>query len=127
MDNTRDITYIQQKVIVGDDIYFMTPRNIWCIKYAISRNETKIYNYNKLFRICEKEEESYHFSGQDKEGKMYFVSNENNLAIVDLNNNSTSILPLIFDFKQLEHFWEKKDKIVVKGDKGKIILKKLKD
>lgn len=127
MDNTRDITYIQQKVIVGDDIYFMTPRNIWCIKYTISRNETKIYNYKKLFKICAKEEENYHFSGQDKEGKMYFVSNENNLAIVDLNNNSTSILPLIFDFKQLEHFWEKKDKIVVKGDKGKIILKKLKD
>lgn len=127
MDNTRDITYIQQKVIVGDDIYFMTPRNIWCIKYTISRNETKIYNYKKLFKICAKEEENYHFSGQDKEGKIYFVSNENNLAIVDLNNNSTSILPLIFDFKQLEHFWEKKDKIVVKGDKGKIILKKLKD
>lgn len=127
LDETRDITRIQDKAIVGDDIYFMSPRNIWCIKYSVNSNRAEVYDYDKLFGICTKEKEYYHFSSQDEEGNIYLVSNENNLAIVDVINDNTSILPLKFDFEQLGRFWEDKEEIKANNEIGKTIIQYLKN
>lgn len=127
LEDERDLMCIQDKAIVEDNIYFMSPRSTWGITYFTTQNQAVVDGYDKLFGISIKEDERYHFSSQDDEGIIYFISNQNNLAKVDITNKSTTILPLKFDFDQLEQFWErhKKDICENNGVIGRQIMQSL--
>ena len=127
MEENRDLARIQDKAIVGDDIYFMTPRNTWGIMYSITENQVVVGDYEKLFGIVPEENEQYHFSCQDDKGIIYLISNHDNLAMIDVPNNNTSVLPLKFDFEQLNQFWEEqKQNTKESSNIGRLIMQHMK-
>ncbi len=122
----RDINFLQDKAVVGDNIYFMSPGNTWGIKYSTSRNQAEVNNYEKMFQINTKENEEYHFSSQDEAGNMYFISNQYNLAIVNATDQKASVLPLQFDYRQLKKFWfEDKESVDLHNSVGYRIVEYL--
>ncbi len=131
LDKKTDIVYdnynlskIQSTAKYQDILYFMSPNDKFGIEYDVVKHKGKIGDYNDLFEFGDTGNSEYHFSLQDTEDSLYFISEEYELLILDLEKKQYQNLKLQFDNEQLKMFWNlQKVKTQSDNNKGKEIYK----
>ncbi len=124
--NNFDMVRIQTIAKHEEDLYYMSPNDRFGVHYNIRNNKAEIGDYRYLFDFGQAEEQEYHFSLQDAEGRLYFISEEYELLIFDLKDNRYEKMKLHFDDRQLKKLWNlKTGKKQDETSKGKIIYETL--
>lgn len=98
-----DILRIQSTAKYEDNLYYLSPNDIFGIEYNVGKNRGKIEKYNDLFSF--EDDIECHFSLQDLDGKLYFISEQYDLLLVDLKDRQFEKIKLFFDNKDLEKIW----------------------
>ncbi len=121
-----NLSRIQSTAKYEGYLYYMAPNDQFGIEYNIHENKGRIDYYGRLFGFEDTDTSEYHFSLQDSEQNLYFISKKYELLIYNLKNRKYNQLNLQFNYKQLKQFYGAQMKENHgNSDTGRIIFKTL--
>lgn len=104
--DNKEMIDIQENIQIDENIYFLAPRDTWCVKYNMVNKSVIAGKYSEIFQFSNEEiGERYHYSSIDNETNIYFISDKYNLRIVNTRTNVSQTVKLKFDIESIKEYW----------------------